>query len=91
MNLNQSGSYQCEVSADAPSFHTESKTATLQVVELPSSEPVLTIFGMPTLDNKRIVMIDETFKATCVSGPSYPAVNFTWLLNGTPFPVIFMT
>lgn len=84
----QSGSYQCEVSADAPLFHTETSTATMLVAELPETEPVMTIYGMPSTDSKRIVAFGETFKSSCVSGPSYPSVNFTWIVNGMRLPVI---
>lgn len=84
----QSGHYQCEVSADAPLFHTETRGADLIVAELPVSEPVMTVYGMPSPDSKRIVAFGETFKTSCVSGPSYPSVNFTWIVNGIRQPVI---
>lgn len=84
----QSGIYQCEVSADAPLFHTETSSATLLVAELPESEPVMKlIYGEKFGSNKRIVAIGDTFKTTCVSGPSNPAVNFTWIVNGVRQPV----
>ena len=87
----QSGDYQCEISADEPFFHTEHATASMLVVDLPESEPIMTIYGMPsTTDSKRIVSIGETFKASCVSGPSYPSVNFTWIVNGIRQPVRFL-
>lgn len=61
----------------------------MMVAELPDSEPVMTIYGMPTTsDHKRIVALGETFKSSCVSGPSYPSVNFTWIVNGIRQPVI---
>lgn len=59
------------------------------VAELPQSEPVMTVFGMPMTDSKRAVTIGETFKASCVSGPSYPAVNFTWIVNGIQHQVSY--
>lgn len=83
----QTGHYQCEVSADAPLFHTETQGAHLLVAELPDSEPVMTVYGMPSPDSKRIVAFGETFKTSCVSGPSYPSVNFTWIVNGVRHPV----
>lgn len=88
MTRSQSGHYQCEVSADAPLFHTETQGANLLVAELPDSEPVMTVYGMPAPDSKRIVAFGETFKTSCVSGPSYPSVNFTWIVNGVRHPVI---
>ncbi|XP_037052354.1 uncharacterized protein LOC119085909 [Bradysia coprophila] len=86
VSRSQSGHYQCEVSADAPLFHTETQGANLLVAELPDSEPVMTVYGMPAPDSKRIVAFGETFKTSCVSGPSYPSVNFTWIVNGIRYP-----
>ncbi|CAD7084659.1 unnamed protein product [Hermetia illucens] len=86
VSRNHSGSYQCEVSADAPLFHTESSTATMLVADLPESEPVISILGMAGPDHKRIVHSHETFKAHCAAGPSHPPVNFTWFVNGIRFP-----
>jgi len=83
----QSGGYQCEVSADAPLFHTEANVSTMLIAELPKSEPLLNIYGMPGIDSRKIVTIGETFKAGCVSGPSFPPVNFTWSVNGHRYPV----
>lgn len=77
----QTGSYTCEVSADAPSFHTESNAANMVVAELPLSEPVMTIYGLHIIDNKKVVRLGDTLTATCVSGPSDPIVNFTWKIN----------
>lgn len=88
VSRSQSGHYQCEVSADAPLFHTETQGANLLVAELPDSEPVMTVYGMPSPDSKRIVAFGETFKTSCVSGPSYPSVNFTWIVNGMRLPVL---
>lgn len=80
---NQSGRYQCEVSADAPLFHTATSTATMFVAQLPESEPTMTIYGPPaTKDGPRRVALGDTFRAACVSGPSHPPVNFTWVING---------
>lgn len=59
----------------------------MYVAELPESEPIITIYGMPGADNKRVVTLGETFKASCVSGPSHPPVNFTWFVNNIKFPV----
>ncbi|CAD7084656.1 unnamed protein product [Hermetia illucens] len=81
-----SGSYMCEVSADAPLFHTESSSGTMLVADLPKSEPIITIQGMTGMESKRFVNRHETFKAHCTSGPSHPAVNFTWFVNGIKLP-----
>lgn len=66
-----SGKYQCEVSADAPLFHTETSTAKMLVAELPAHNPVLSMYNMPN-NSKNGISVGELLKATCVSGPSYP-------------------
>lgn len=82
-----SGKYQCEVSADAPLFHTETSTAEMLVAELPAHKPILSVHGSPSSGSKKVIAIGEMLKANCVSGPSYPPVNFTWIINGNIFPV----
>lgn len=79
-----SGKYQCEASADAPLFHTETSTAKMLVVELPAHNPVLTVSNN---NSKNGIAIGELLKATCVSSPSHPPVNFTWTINGNILPV----
>ncbi|XP_031617834.1 uncharacterized protein LOC116337418 [Contarinia nasturtii] len=78
-----SGKYQCEASADAPLFHTETSTAKMLVVELPSHNPVLTVSNN---NSKNGIAIGELLKATCISSPSHPPVNFTWTINGNIWP-----
>lgn len=82
-----SGKYQCEVSADAPLFHTETSTSKMLVAELPAHNPVLSVYNMPPNSSKNGIAIGESLKATCVSGLSFPPVNFTWTINGNIFPV----
>ena len=70
-----SGNYQCEVSEDAPLFHTDIRSAHLQVIELPKDEPMLQI-------DKKMISSGDQFKAVCTVGTSYPAANITWYING---------
>lgn len=56
------------------------------VAELPAHKPLLTVYSMPN-NSKNVISIGELLKASCVSGPSYPPVNFTWIINGNIFPV----
>uniref|UniRef100_A0A1I8PS29 Ig-like domain-containing protein n=2 Tax=Stomoxys calcitrans TaxID=35570 RepID=A0A1I8PS29_STOCA len=77
------GSYQCEVSEDAPLFHTDIRSAHMQVIELPKDDPTMQV-------EKKIITANDYFKAVCTIGPSYPAANITWYINGrkvykTPF------
>lgn len=69
--------YKCEVSADAPLFHTEIKSAYMTVVEIPLHEPLMTI-------EKARYAAGERLRANCTSPPSFPAVNITWFVNGQP-------
>lgn len=69
-----SGNYKCEVSADAPFFHTDIKTAHMTVAEIPSSDPVLNIDPVK-------VEIGKTIVADCYSPGSDPAANITWYIN----------
>ncbi|XP_034824599.1 uncharacterized protein [Maniola hyperantus] len=70
-----SGRYRCEVSADAPFFHTVYKSAYMRVVELPESGPKV-------LAQKSWYTVGDMLRANCTSPPSDPAANLTWLLNG---------
>lgn len=70
-----SGMYQCEISEDAPIFHTDIRQARMQVVELPSDNPTLSIM-------KRVLGQTDSLKAHCKAGVSHPSANITWFING---------
>ncbi|TMW46017.1 hypothetical protein DOY81_008902 [Sarcophaga bullata] len=77
------GNYQCEVSEDAPLFHTDIRSAHMQVIELPKDDPTMQV-------DKKVISANDNFKAVCTIGPSYPTANITWYINGrkvfkTPF------
>ncbi|XP_031830617.1 uncharacterized protein LOC116426166 isoform X2 [Nomia melanderi] len=74
LQLDAAGRYSCEVSADAPSFHTAIVYATMNVVELPSEGP--SIHGL-----KRKYRINDMLRLNCTSGRSKPAANLTWYIN----------
>lgn len=85
---NHTGLYQCEVSADAPLFHTLHKSAQMQVAVMPQMEPTMNVYGVATgEDNKRHINYGDHLKASCIAGPSSPTVNFTWRVNDVVFPV----
>ncbi|XP_037911304.1 uncharacterized protein LOC119651678 isoform X2 [Hermetia illucens] len=69
------GNFQCEVSEDAPLFHTDIRLAHMQVIELPKADPFLQI-------DKQIIGPTDFFKAICTVGKSYPPANITWFVNG---------
>ncbi|KAL6444191.1 hypothetical protein ACFW04_001846 [Cataglyphis niger] len=74
LELEAAGVYSCEVSADAPSFHTAIVYAAMNVVELPSQMP--SIQGL-----KRKYRVDDMLRLNCTSGRSKPAANLTWYIN----------
>ncbi|XP_050428956.1 uncharacterized protein LOC126838508 [Adelges cooleyi] len=69
-----SDKYRCEVSADAPSFHTKIVSSWLHVVYPPIGRPVLSL-------EKRHYTIGDKLKGNCTSPPSSPPSNVTWYLN----------
>ncbi|XP_065173665.1 uncharacterized protein [Atheta coriaria] len=77
VSMDNSGVYNCEISADAPSFFTGVQNGTLQVVEVPTHDPNIT--GL-----KHRYKIGETLKAQCTSRDSTPAANLTWMVNDEP-------
>ncbi|XP_049948340.1 uncharacterized protein LOC126456636 [Schistocerca serialis cubense] len=69
------GYYKCEVSADAPLFHTVIKTALMIVADLPTDDPVVDV-------EKLKYSLGEKIRANCTVEPSYPAANLSWYING---------
>ncbi|XP_046418360.1 uncharacterized protein [Neodiprion pinetum] len=74
LDLDAAGTYSCEVSADAPSFHTAIVSANMNVVELPQNRP--SIHGM-----KRKYRVGDILRGNCTSDGSKPAANLTWYIN----------
>lgn len=68
------GQFQCEVSEDAPLFHTDIRFAVMQVIELPNEEPRMIV-------EKKTLFANDNLKATCTVGTSFPAANITWYIN----------
>jgi hypothetical protein len=80
----------CEVSADAPHFHTESSLAVMTVIELPATEPYMKVYGvMENMENRKQVSNGDNIKVSCISPHSQPPVNFTWSVNGVRYLVSF--
>ncbi|XP_048505414.1 uncharacterized protein LOC105683032 isoform X1 [Athalia rosae] len=71
------GRYRCEISADAPSFHTVIKTAPMLVVDVPETDPSIQ-------PERQRLPGGETLRANCTSGASSPAPTVTWAVNGDP-------
>ncbi|XP_059475985.1 uncharacterized protein LOC132196997 isoform X2 [Neocloeon triangulifer] len=75
VTLEMSGRYRCEVSADAPTFHTAMVARWMHVVEFPEGRPELN-------PEKKRYAVGEVLRANCTSTPSTPPANVTWWLNG---------
>lgn len=75
VQLELSGKYRCEVSADAPSFHTEVVTTHLHVAYPPEGDPKLQL-------EKTRYAVGETLRGNCSSPASSPPTNLTWFVNG---------
>ncbi|XP_017013981.2 uncharacterized protein beat-Ia isoform X2 [Drosophila takahashii] len=69
-----SGKYSCEVSADAPSFHTLIAAAELEVIETPHNAPFIT--GI-----RPRYRVGDILRGNCTSRHSRPAANLTWTVN----------
>ncbi|XP_062141997.1 uncharacterized protein LOC133850054 isoform X2 [Drosophila sulfurigaster albostrigata] len=69
-----SGKYSCEVSADAPSFHTLIAAAELEVIETPHNAPFIT--GI-----RPRYRVGDILRGNCTSRHSRPAANLTWNVN----------
>uniref|UniRef100_A0A182VUG9 Ig-like domain-containing protein n=1 Tax=Anopheles minimus TaxID=112268 RepID=A0A182VUG9_9DIPT len=74
LSLASSGKYSCEVSADAPSFHTMIVTGDLEVCEVPKHVP--SIHGM-----RSRYRIGDIVRGNCTSHNSRPPANLTWHIN----------
>nr|XP_029723398.1 uncharacterized protein LOC109398360 isoform X1 [Aedes albopictus] len=68
------GQFQCEVSEDAPLFHTDIRSAKMQVVELPKEDPQMQL-------EKTHITTGDSFRAICTVGTSFPSANITWYIN----------
>ncbi|KAK8383444.1 hypothetical protein O3P69_019084 [Scylla paramamosain] len=74
VSLLSSGKYRCEVSADAPSFHTESQTAEMLVVDLPDQVPTIT-------GGRSKYHVGDEVHVNCTSLRSRPAASLMWYIN----------
>ncbi|KAG5889866.1 hypothetical protein JTB14_003597 [Gonioctena quinquepunctata] len=76
---NISGLFQCEVSADAPLFHTQMLSAPMTVVVVPVGVPIVTV-DRAGLEHGRPLIAD------CHAPPSFPAANITLYVNDERVP-----
>ncbi|ODN03859.1 Cytotoxic and regulatory T-cell molecule [Orchesella cincta] len=75
LKLSSSGTYKCEVSADAPTFKTLHDERNLSIIVLPNpSTPRLTGFTQQGHLGDRV-------KGNCTYMRSFPPANLTFLVN----------
>ncbi|KAL1516867.1 hypothetical protein ABEB36_000706 [Hypothenemus hampei] len=74
VNWKTSGSYRCEVSAEAPSFVSAQSEARMEVVSLPDEDPVIS--GV-----EEQYQIGDEINLNCTSGRSRPASILHWYIN----------
>lgn len=77
------GQFQCEVSEDAPLFHTDIRTAVMQVIELPNDEPRMIV-------EKKTLYANDNLKASCTVGTSFPSANISWYINNKKVSYLFI-
>ncbi|XP_075150368.1 uncharacterized protein LOC142224479 [Haematobia irritans] len=75
VNAAATGKYSCEVSADAPSFHTLIGAGEMEIVVVPGKDPVIT--GI-----RSRYKVGDIIRGNCTSGHSRPGANITWNVNG---------
>ncbi|XP_065203531.1 uncharacterized protein LOC135833697 [Planococcus citri] len=71
----QTGYYKCEVSADAPLFHTDIKKILIVVTEQPEVLPFIKTDKLKYTEG-------DIIRANCTSRRGFPAANITWFING---------
>jgi len=74
----QSGKYKCQVTEDSPPFTIKESTKVLTVIVLPEHYP--TIAGV----RDGWYRTGSLLTINCTAGPSYPASNLSWVINGKP-------
>lgn len=72
-----SGNFSCEVTADAPSFHTSFASNALTVVELPHAPPTL-------WTERERYDPGDILRANCSTPPSKPGAGIAFFLNNIP-------
>ncbi|KAK4290295.1 hypothetical protein Pmani_036793 [Petrolisthes manimaculis] len=77
ITLGATGVFRCEVSAEGPSFHTESEVATMTVVDLPDEKPRLT--GV-----RESYHLHQDVRINCTSPRSQPPATLTFYVNNQP-------
>ncbi|XP_076310255.1 nephrin-like isoform X2 [Tachypleus tridentatus] len=78
-DLNTGGTYQCEVSTEAPTFETERAERELHVYVLPKEAPKIT-------GTKSQYSIGDKVEINCLAAPSKPPALLQWFVNDMEIP-----
>jgi len=69
------GTYRCEVSAEAPDFETDYREANMSVIDLPFHGPII-------VNVQKSYLPGEAVALNCTSAPSNPMANLKWYIDG---------
>ncbi|XP_050349514.1 uncharacterized protein LOC126772948 [Nymphalis io] len=75
LTLKSRGSYRCEVSEEAPSFHSAQAETFMEVYYFPRESPRI-------VGHERVYELQEPLDVNCTSAKAFPAPDLQWLING---------
>ncbi|KAI5636337.1 hypothetical protein NE865_10921 [Phthorimaea operculella] len=75
LTLRSGGLYRCEVSEEAPSFHSAQAEALMEVYYFPREGPRIT-------GHERRYKLNEVLDINCSSAKAFPAPNLQWIVDG---------
>ncbi|XP_074604745.1 cell adhesion molecule 2-like [Brevipalpus obovatus] len=78
VDLNSTGVYRCEVSAEAPSFATAEMEKEMVVHVQPSEGPKI-------ISGKQVVKVGDVIDLSCLSAKSKPASTLRWIIGDEPY------
>ncbi|CAH2085406.1 unnamed protein product [Euphydryas editha] len=74
LTLKSRGSYRCEVSEEAPSFHSAQAEMFMEVYYFPRESPRI-------VGHERSYELEEPLDINCTSAKAFPAPDLQWLIN----------
>ncbi|XP_026318542.1 uncharacterized protein LOC113229229 [Hyposmocoma kahamanoa] len=75
LTLRSRGLYRCEVSEEAPSFHSAQAEALMEIYYFPKEGPRIT-------GHDRSYILSEPLDVNCSSAKAFPAPELQWLIDG---------
>ncbi|XP_034240325.1 cell adhesion molecule 2-like [Thrips palmi] len=77
VSIRTSGVYRCEVSGEAPYFHSAHSEGRMEVVSIPKENPTIT-------GPDRQYQVGDNLGLNCTSAKSHPASKLQWFINDKP-------